>query len=100
MIRSLLARKGLASTKKKRSDNVTREENELTIRELSEKTQIPEPTLYQWMQKGKLIARRDTTVSHKGVWLIKANEAEIKRLLELRGQPKQWIYHSRVTKVD
>jgi hypothetical protein len=100
MIRSLLARKGLASTKKKRSDNVTREENELTIRELSEKTQIPEPTLYQWMKKGQLIARRDTTVSHKGVWLIKADETEIKRLLELREQPKQWIYHSRVTKVD
>lgn len=100
MIRSLLARKGLASTKKKRSDNVTREEDELTIRELSEKTQIPEPTLYQWMQKRRLIARRDTTVSHKGVWLIKADETEIKRLLELREQPKQWIYHSRVTKVD
>ena len=99
-IRSLLARKGLASTRKKRSDNVMREENEWTRRELSEKTQIPESTLYQWIQKGKLIARRDSTISHKGVWLIKADEADIKSLLELREQPKQWIYHSRVTKVD
>lgn len=100
MVRSLLNRKGIISKKKKRSDNVIREKNELTIRELSEKTQIPEPTLYQWMQKGKIIARRDTTVSHKGVWLIKADEVEIKRLLELRARPKQWIYHSRVTKID
>jgi len=100
MVRSLLARKGLISTKKKRSDYVIREKHELTIRELSERTQIPEPTLYQWMKKGQLIARRDTTVSHNGIWLIKADKAEIKRLLEIRGQPKQWIYHSHVTKID
>lgn len=100
MVRALLVRKGLVSTKKKRSDNVVRKENELTIRELSEKTQIPEPTLYKWMRGGKLISRRDNTVSHNGVWLIRADKAEIKRLLELREQPKQWIYHSRVTKID
>jgi len=94
MVRSLLARKGILSKKKKRSDNVVRQENELTIRELSEKTQIPEPTLYVWLRKDKLTARRDTTVSHQGVWLIKADEKEIKRLLELREIPNQWIYHS------
>jgi Recombinase zinc beta ribbon domain/Recombinase len=100
MVRSLLARKGLMSKKKKRSDSVVREENELTIRELSEKTQIPEPTLYAWLRKAILTSRRDTSVSHQGVWLIKADDNEIKRLLEIREQPKQWIYHSHVTKVD
>jgi hypothetical protein len=52
------------------------------------------------MRGGKLISRRDNTVSHNGVWLIRADKAEIKRLLELREQPKQWIYHSRVTKIE
>ena len=100
MVRSLLAKKGLMSKKKKRSDSVVREENELTIKELSEKTQIPEPTLYAWLRKDILTSRRDTSVSHQGVWLIKADKNEIKRLLEIREQPKQWIYHSHVTKVD
>ncbi len=58
------------------------------------------PTLYRWMQKGKLQARRATEVSHKGIWLITADEQELYRLQTLRTQPKQWIYHSRVEKVN
>jgi len=100
MVRTLLLRRGLVSSKKNRSKNALREPNELTFRELSEATQIPEPTLYSWMRSGKLSARRDTTVSHNGIWLIKADKKEIKRLLEYRERPKQWIYRSRVQKVD
>ena len=100
MIGSLLARKGLISKKKKLSDKVIREKNEFTIREFSDKLNIPQATLYKWIRLGKLTSRRDTTVSRNGTWLIKADQAEIKRLLELREQPKQWIYHSQVTKVD
>ena len=100
MVRTILLRKGLVSKKKKRSNSALREPNELTFRELSERTRIPEPTLYQWMRNGKLTARKDTTVSHNGIWLIKADENEIKRLLEYRDRPKQWIYRSRVKKVD
>ena len=51
------------------------------------------------MQKGRLKARRDTDTSHGGVWLITADETEIARLRSLKEQPKQWIYHSRVTRV-
>lgn len=100
MVRTLLLRKGLVSKKKKRSHNALRDENELTFSELSEKTGIPEPTLYKWMRDGKLTARKDTTVSHNGVWFIKADKSEIKRLLEYRNRPKQWIYRSRVKRVD
>jgi DNA invertase Pin-like site-specific DNA recombinase len=100
MVRTILLRKGLVSKKKKRSNNALRKPNELTFRELSERTRIPEPTLYKWMQKGKLTARKDATVSHNGIWLIKADENEIKRLLEYKDRPKQWIYRSRVKKVD
>ncbi|WP_319575652.1 recombinase family protein [uncultured Desulfobacter sp.] len=100
MVRTLLLKNGVVSKKKKRSNNVLRKENEVTLSELSQKTQIPEPTLYKWMRDGKLKARKDTTVSHNGVWLIKADKNEIKRLLEYRDRPKQWIYRSRVKKVD
>ncbi len=89
----------MVSKKKTRSDNVLRKPDELTFRELSETTRIPEPMLYKWMRNGKLTARKDTTVSHNGVWLIKADKNEIKRLLEYRNRPKQWIYRSRVQKV-
>lgn len=100
MVRTLLLRRGLVSKKKNRSKNALREANELTFRELAEVTQIPEPTLYSWMRNGKLSARKDATVSHNGIWLIKADKKEIKQLLEYRDRPKQWIYRSRVEKVD
>ncbi len=100
MVRTLLLRKGVVSKKKRRSNSALREEDELTFSELAEKTQIPEPTLYQWMRNGKLTARKDTTVSHRGVWLIKADENEIERLLKYRARPMQWIYTSRVKKID
>jgi DNA invertase Pin-like site-specific DNA recombinase len=100
MVRTILLKKGLVSKKKKRSNNALRKENELTFSELSKKTEIPEPTLYKWMRDGKLTARKDTTVSHNGIWLITADKKEIKRLLDYRNRPKQWVYRSRVKKVD
>ena len=100
MVRTILLRQGVVSKKKRRSNSALRKTNELTFRELSETTRIPEPTLYKWMRNGKLTARKDTTVSHNGVWLIKADEKEIKRLLEYKDRPKQWIYRSRVKKVN
>ena len=99
-VSTLLARKGLISDKKKPSDRIHREKDEYTINELSKKLNIPTPTLYQWMKTGELTSRRDTHVFSRGIWLIKAGKKEIKRLHALREQPKQWVYHSMVTKVD
>jgi DNA invertase Pin-like site-specific DNA recombinase len=100
MIRTLLSRAGINSNKEVRSQQVNRMPNEWTFRELSQKINIPEPTLYAWMRKGIFQARRSKEVSHNGVWLIDADEKEIKRLQALRNQPKQWIYHSRVKRVN
>lgn len=100
MIHTLLSRMGVTSNKKTRSQQVARLQNEWTFRELSQMTNVPEPTLYRWMQKGMLTARRVLEVSHNGVWLITADEQEVKRLATLKDQPKQWIYHSRVKKVN
>jgi DNA invertase Pin-like site-specific DNA recombinase len=99
MVGVLLARRGLNSNRKTRSSQINKMPNEWTIWELSQKTSIPEPTLYSWMRKGILNARRCET-SHQGVWLILADKEEIMRLQELRNQPREWIYHSRVKKVE
>ncbi len=100
MIGALLSRVDVGSNKRTRSQQVERKPDEWTFRELSTKTNTPEPTLYRWMQKGELKVRRDEHTSHGGVWLITADETEIARLQSLKNQPKQWIYHSRVNKVD
>jgi DNA invertase Pin-like site-specific DNA recombinase len=100
MVGTLLSRAGINSNRKVRSQQVNRLPDEWTFRELSQKTNTPESTLYRWMQKGILKVRRVKEVSHNGVWLITADEQEIKRLQSLKNQPKQWIYHSRVKRVN
>lgn len=100
MVVALLSRARISSNKKVRSQQVDRKPNEWTFRELSQKTGTPEPTLYSWMKKGILQGRRAKEASHNGVWLIAADEQEVKRLQSLKEQPKQWIYRSRVKKVN
>lgn len=99
-VRTLLRRKKITGNKKTQSKIVERENNELTINELSNKLNIPEPTLYKWMRLGKLIARKDTSASGQGIWLVHADSIEINKILEFRNRPKQWIYNSKVDKVD
>ena len=99
MVGILLNRKGVQSNKKTRSSQINKMPHEWTMLELSQKTNIPKATLYKWLCEGVLNGRKCET-SHQGVWLIMADEKEIMRLLELRNQPKEWIYHSRVKKVE
>ncbi|WP_341757396.1 recombinase family protein [Candidatus Tisiphia endosymbiont of Ditula angustiorana] len=82
------------------SAGVDRTYDEFTFSELSQETNVPQPTLYKWMQQGGLKARKAKNTLNRWIWLITADEQEIKRLSSLREQPKQWIYHSRVEKVD
>jgi len=100
MIRTLLARVGIVSNKKPRSEGVERMPNEWTFYELSQKTNIPSCTLFRWMQKGILKARRIKEVSYNGVWFVNADEKMIEYLQVLKNQPKQWVYRSKVQKVN
>jgi DNA invertase Pin-like site-specific DNA recombinase len=100
MVGTLLARRGITSHRKKRADSVVRMPNEFTVGEVSQKTAIPKATLYQYLRKGMLQARRATGVSHGGILLITVEEQEVKRLQSLKDQPKEWIYRSLVKKVD
>jgi DNA invertase Pin-like site-specific DNA recombinase len=96
MINKLLILAGVARHK---PIQVEREQHELTFRELSEKTGIAGTTLFQWMQKGIIKARHIDSLSSNGIWLITADEEEIKRLRSLKNQPREWIYCSRFKKV-
>ena len=98
MVSSLLVKAGVKSSKVTKSEQATRQANEWTFRELSQKLNVPEPTLYAWMRKGQLKVRRDKEV-YNGIWLIKVDTEELKRLQEVRNRPRQWIYNSKVQKV-
>ena len=100
VVRVLLGRAGVKYKKRVRSVQAVRLKDEWTLRELSHKTEIPEPILYSWMKKNILRARRAMDTSHGGVWLITANEQEVKRLRSLKNQPKEWVYHSRVKRME
>jgi len=100
MVNTLLSRQGLRSSERRRpSDEITKKTNEWTIRELSQKLQIPEPTLYSWIKKGKINFRR-VLKSGRKILIIKANKTEIDRLQSLRKQPRTWSRHIRTLEKD
>lgn len=86
MVGSLLVRQGL-SVRQMRSRLVAREANEWCLPELAYSLEMPHPTLYVWMRKGHLKARRDE-VSRQ--WLIWADTNELERLRALRQAPRVW----------
>lgn len=89
MVRDLLHRLGVPpQARDAPSLTVERQgPTELTRQELASRLGMPEQTLYRWLRRGLLAARR-ATVGSRPVWLITADEAEIERLRELRrGRP-------------
>lgn len=99
-IASLLSRGHTKGNKKTRSLQAKRLHNEWTFQEISQKTNIPKPTLYAWMRKDMLQVRRAQDVSHGGIWLITADEEELNRLLSLKNSSKLWAHRGRVKRVD
>lgn len=93
MVHILLSRQGLKSSGKKRpSDGITKKASEWTIQELSEKLEMPKPTLYSWITKGKLKSRR-VMAAGKVILIVSANRTEINRLRSMRKQPRTWPKH-------
>jgi DNA invertase Pin-like site-specific DNA recombinase len=89
MVGTLLARQGLCAPRPGSVATVTRRANEWTLPELAQRLAIPQPTLYAWLYKGHLTARRDTS-STPPRWLIQADSAELERLHALRVTPRTW----------
>jgi DNA invertase Pin-like site-specific DNA recombinase/methylphosphotriester-DNA--protein-cysteine methyltransferase len=56
---------------------------ELTFRELARVLEMPIQTLYCWLRRG-LVKGRLASVGRQHLWLLKADEAEIERLRQIR----------------
>jgi DNA invertase Pin-like site-specific DNA recombinase len=85
MVRSLLVRQGLGTgtSRQRLSDKVRRRAHEWTVTELARELQMPHVTLYAWLRRGHLKARR-VTRGRQSVWLVRADATEIKRLRQQR----------------
>jgi hypothetical protein len=68
---------------------VDRQQYELTLQELSNQLKIPITTLYSWLRKGELKARRGKTTLGRDVWLVYSDAAEIKRLQTIKTEPRR-----------
>jgi excisionase family DNA binding protein len=65
----------------------SRQPDEWTIHELAEQIGVPEPTLYTWVQKGRL---RSRIVKDGRTKLVHADAAAIAELKAIRATPAPW----------
>ena len=87
MVQTLLLAQGLRSGHHGDSDRLEqRAADEWTLAELIQRLDVPGPTLYRWLQRGRLRGRQVMQASHR-LWLIQADEAELARLRALRRRP-------------
>jgi DNA invertase Pin-like site-specific DNA recombinase len=89
IVGTLLQRQGLRTVQRSPTALADRRADELTFSELSHRLNIPQPTLYVWLRKGRLQGRRVVSNAHP-LWLIEADGAELKRLQEFRDRPRTW----------
>ncbi len=101
MVATLLARQGVAagSPTRRQAPWVDRQADEWSLRELALELEMPAVTLFSWLRKGVLQARRVERGGHRQ-WLIRADAAEIERLGALRSVPRRWARHVRVGSDD
>ena len=94
MVANLLTRRGLGSgsVRQQYAQTLPRDAEEWTLKELALELEMPPVTLNGWIRKGQVRARQ---VSHAGhtLWLLWADEAELKRLRALRTAPRPWAKH-------
>lgn len=83
MVGTLLQRQGLVSAASRVKDDFKRRGREMTIAELARELDMPQPSVYRWLQTGQLQARRDDAGSRPR-WLVKTTKAELERLRSLR----------------
>jgi excisionase family DNA binding protein len=82
-VRSLMTRMGLIPARLARPTAVVvRNEGEFTPAEIAARLNMPEGTVYSWLYKGRLPARR-AEAADRSLWLIRL--ADVERLLRQRG---------------
>jgi hypothetical protein len=85
MVHALLHRRGQAPT---RPTNHRLAPGEWWFADLARELELPQPTLYSWMRRGWVNARR--LVSERGRWVLWADGEELDRLRRLRTCPRSW----------
>ena len=90
MVHHLLLISGAETIKyRRRPSQIERLENEWTIRELADEIGMPQPTLYTWVQKGRLSCRNVGSGSKRAV-LVRADPGTIAALKAIRATPPPW----------
>jgi DNA invertase Pin-like site-specific DNA recombinase len=85
MVRDLLHRTGVPTAPRRAwvARLKEREPGELTIDELVVRLGIPYSTIYSWIQRGAVTARKVPVLTHN-LWLIRVDEAELSLLRQRR----------------
>ena len=90
MVRHLLTTAGVIEPSQRQPRTIPqRQPDEWTIRELAKELGVPQPTLYSWVQKGRLSSRSVKTGAGAAK-LITADAATIANLKTIRGTPPPW----------
>jgi DNA invertase Pin-like site-specific DNA recombinase len=90
MVHHLLTRAGVIAPKyRRRAREIERGANEWTIRELAAQIGMPEPTLYNWVQQGRLRSRVVQTSVGRAK-LVQADAETIIELKAIRTTPAPW----------
>ena len=89
MVHHLLIKSGVETVRyRRRPSPLDRRANEWTIRELAEEIGMPQPTLYTWIQKGRLSCRNVEGSSRKK--LVFADPAMLAALKTIRETSPPW----------
>lgn len=91
MVHHLLIKAGVVVPKTRGPRRIERRPDEWTIRELAEKIGMPQPTLYTWVQQGRLRSRRIEIGAKIGrTQLVYADPATIAAIKATRSTPAPW----------
>ena len=88
MVQQLLSRRLRTAPRAQALEICPRADDEWWISDLSRHLQIPKPTLYLWVRKGLVHARKLPGV--QGAWIVWADAEELDRLRRLHHCPRTW----------
>jgi len=95
MVLELLRRQGLARKRGRSPTPPSEPRTEWTLNDLAIELDMPVVTLFSWLRKGLLDARRDGD-GPRLRWIVRADEVERAKLRALRTKPRTWVLHQRV----
>lgn len=84
MVSNLLSRSSQSTKSRSMHLRPRLRKHEWTLHSLAGKLGMPTITLYTWIRKGRVTARKVRDLGSRGVWVVRADAAEINRLRALR----------------